>query len=193
VSVAARGSRRAALLLIDFFSPVPLAPSLAPWALKAARHSVRLKRMAKAAGLPCIYINDNFGDWQSEFSRLVERCREHGGASGEIADLLAPESDDASFLKPRHSAFYGTPLEFRLRELGVSRLILAGLQADICIFYTAQEAYVRQYQLWIPANCVGAQHNPHYRAALSQMRRNLKASTRPCGRALALQIAFRHS
>ena len=182
--------QRAALLLIDFFSPLRLAPSLAPWALKAARHAVRLKAQAKGAGLPCIYINDNFGEWQSEFSRVVERSRAVGGTTGGIAELMAPAADEPTFLKPRHSAFYGTGLEFLLDQLQVSRLILTGLQADICIFYTAQDAFVRQYQLWIPANCVGAQHNPHYRAALSQMRRNLKASTAPAGPALALRARF---
>jgi nicotinamidase-related amidase len=120
----------------------------------------------------------------------VTRCGESGGAAGEIASLLAPETDEPTFFKPRHSAFYGTPLEFLLRERGISRLILTGLQADICIFYTAQDAYVRRYRLWIPANCVGAQNNAHYRASLSLMRRNLKASTRPAGRSLDLRAVF---
>lgn len=179
-----------ALLLIDFFSPLRLAPSLASWALKAARHTAPLKARAKAAGLPCLYVNDNFGEWQSEFSRLVERCRGARGAAGEIAALLAPEAGEPTFFKPRHSAFYGTSLQFLLRELGVSRLILTGLQADICIFYTAQDAYVRKYRLWIPANCVGARNNAHYRASLSLMRRNLKASTRPAGRSISFARAL---
>jgi len=182
-----------ALLLIDFINPLdfPGASRLAPWAIKAARHTRLLKQRAQALGIPCIYVNDNFKNWHEEFSDLVARCLGAGGPARTLAELLAPEPRDFVLLKPRHSAFYGTPLAFLLEELEVSRLILTGLAGDICVFFTAQDAYVRKFSLWIPANCIGAQLDSHYRSTLDQMRRNLKATTRPAGRTVNIRRMFR--
>jgi nicotinamidase-related amidase len=129
--------------------------------------------------VPCIYANDNFGKWRSDFPRLVEECRDRGGPAREIADLLAPTPDDYSILKPRHSAFYGTPLEFLLDELEIETLVLAGLSTDMCVSATAQDAYVRQFKLWVPADCVAADSAEHERQALDHMARTMKADVRP--------------
>jgi nicotinamidase-related amidase len=170
-----------ALLLVDFINPFDFEHSekLARRALPAARRTAALKSRAHAAGLPCIYANDNFGHWRSEFSRVVEECRKRGGEAREIAGLLAPGPDDYSILKPRHSAFYGTPLEFLLEELEVGALILAGLSTDMCVSATAQDAYVRKFKLWVPADCVAADTQEHEDQALDHMRRTMKADIRP--------------
>ncbi len=181
-----------ALLLVDFFNPLEFAKpsSLAPWALKAARNTQRLKALAASMRIPSIYINDNFDEWGGDFSRVIERCAEQDGPARQILELLAPASDDYVMTKPRHSAFYGTPLEFVLEELGVRNVIVTGLEADVCIFFTAQDAYVRQFALWIPANCVGTKNDRYYKTALEHMRRNIKATTAPVGRTIDLETAF---
>ena len=174
-----RGKR--ALLLVDFINlfDFPHAEKLAGRAVEAAKRTAKLKERMKAEGVACIYANDNFGHWKSEFSRLVAECVGKGGASSEIARLLVPEPDDYSVLKPRHSAFYETPLAFLLEELDVSSLVITGLSTDMCVFATAQDAYVRKYALWIPSDCVAADTAEHEREALDQMARTLKADIRP--------------
>jgi nicotinamidase-related amidase len=175
-----KNSRHAktALLLIDFINLFNFegAETLARRAVHAARRTALLKRQAKASKIPCIYINDNFGDWARPFDRLVDDCLARHGASAAIAALLRPNRTDVSILKPRHSAFYGTPLDFFLDELGVSKLIITGISADNCIFATAQDAYVRQFKLRIPRGCVAASTAAHERAALNHMERTLKAA-----------------
>jgi nicotinamidase-related amidase len=135
----------------------------------------------KSRGGPCIYANDNFGDWISEFSTLTRECLQREGASGSIARALQPGTGDLSVLKPRHSAFFGTPLEFLLDELGTTRLIVAGITIDNCVFATAQDAHVRKFDLWIPADCSAGFCAAHERASLAHMARTLKADTRPAG------------
>jgi len=181
-------ARKTALLLVDFINLLNFdgAEKLAPRAIRAARATVRLKARAAAARIPCIYANDNFGDWTSEFSTLTARCSRKHGAAGTIARMLAPARGDLAVLKPRHSAFYGTPLDFLLDELGVSSLLIAGLAADICVLATAQDAYVRKYRLWIPSDCVASSTVKYERASLEHMARTLKANTRPARRAKAL-------
>jgi nicotinamidase-related amidase len=174
------GGKRA-LILVDFINLFDFEHSekLASRAVEAAKRTAQLKQRVKKAGMPCIYANDNFGHWKSEFSKLVARCVEKGGFSGTIAKVLEPQPDDYSVLKPRHSAFYGTPLEFLLEELEIASLIVTGLSTDMCVFATAQDAYVRKYELWIPSDCVAADTGQHEREALDQMQRTLKADTRP--------------
>ena len=97
----------------------------------------RAKALLKSAGVPVIYANDHFGGWTRDFSELVRQC-EAGTAGSEVARLLQPEPDDYSVLKPRHSVFYGTPLEFLRDELGIRRLVLTGIAADTCVLFTVK-------------------------------------------------------
>jgi len=174
---------RRALLLIDFFNPTDFdgKDRLLPRALEAAKKTAVLKARLRRSGVPVIYANDNFGRWESEFSALVATCAKLRGSAGAIARLLAPQPGDRSILKPRHSAFYGTPLEFLLDELQTRTLILTGVAADACVSITAQEAHIRKFKLWVPSDCVASQSDSHTRAALVQLHRTTKASIAPGG------------
>ena len=143
-----------------------------------------------ANDIPCIYVNDNFGDWRGNFTDLVDKAAAQSGPGGVIAEMLRPEPADYAMFKPRHSAFYGTALSFLLEELRITGVILTGIEADVCVFFTAQDAYVRKYGLWIPANCVGTRDDAQYKSVLSLMRVNLKANTRPAGAAPDIRGAF---
>jgi nicotinamidase-related amidase len=178
---------RRALLLVDFINlfDFPHSEKLARRAVRAAQRTAKLKQRVSASRSPVIYANDNFGHWNSEFSKLVEDCLGRGAESAEIARLLHPEQKDFAVLKPRHSAFYGTPLEFLLEELKVDSLIVTGISLDICVFATAQDAYVRQFDLWVPSDCVAADTPEHEKHALDHLQRTMKTDTRPSSRARA--------
>lgn len=168
-----------ALLIIDFVNPLLETndKTFVTAALAAARHTGRLLYDARRARLPVIYANDNFGDWRSDFPSLIAECARQARGR-ELIELLHPCEGDYTMLKPRHSAFYGTPLEFLLDELHIRRLILTGLEADICIMCTAQDAYMRKYEVWVPGNCTASRAPQGVAAAMALMKRNLKAETR---------------
>lgn len=170
---------RKALLLIDFMNPLDFAGSetMRASAVRAARRAAMLKRQAAARKVPRIYVNDNFGEWTSSFEGVVERVARSNPAAASLVEHLGPEPGDISILKPRHSGFYGTPLEFLLEELGVERLVITGLATDNCVFATAQDAYVRKFEVWIPADCVAATAGADEAGVLRHMRRTLKART----------------
>jgi nicotinamidase-related amidase len=125
-----------------------------------------------------VYANDNFGGWTREFGELVRMCEARGSPARELVRSLAPESDDYRVLKPRHSAFFGTPLEFLLEELGATSLIMAGIAADNCVLFTASDAYVRKFRVWVPGDCVVSLRALDRKRALDHMRRVLKADVR---------------
>lgn len=170
----------AVLLLLDFFNPRGFeGGTLSRATVRAAVRTAKLKARLRTLGVPAVYANDNFGRWESEFAALVQQCQNAGGNAGRVAQLLAPQRGDRSVLKPRHSAFYETPLEYLLETLRAKAIVLTGVSADSCIMFTAHDAYLRQLGLWVPSDCVASTAPAHTRAALAHMHRVLKASIAP--------------
>lgn len=176
---------RTALLLVDFINELdfPHGPQLRPAAEEAARRTAALKQKLKAQQVPAVYANDNFGHWRSDFAHLVQSCSRPESQGRELARLLAPEPDDLSVLKPRHSAFYASPLEFLLAELDATRLVITGLVTEMCVLFTAHDAYVRKYELWVPQDCVASADPADHRRTIEHLREVLGADTRASGSA----------
>jgi nicotinamidase-related amidase len=171
-----------ALVIIDVINDLdfPEANQLMRYAPAMARNIAKLKKRAKKAGIPVIYVNDNFGRWQSDFRRLVEHCRQ--GKAREIVDLLRPDDDDYFVLKPKHSGFFSSALETLLRYLGARRLILSGIAGNYCVLFTANDAYMRDYELIVPGDCAVSNTKRENDQALTLMKNYLKADTRSSSR-----------
>jgi nicotinamidase-related amidase len=166
-----------ALLLIDVINDLEFEGSeaLVRQAVPMARRIAALKRRAKAAGIPVIYVNDNFGRWKSDFRRVVEHCLHDGVKGEELVRILQPDDDDYFVLKPKHSAFYATTLDTLLTYLGARTLIFTGIAGNICILFSANDAYMRDYHLVVPADCTVSntvEENDH---ALEEIQTVLKA------------------
>jgi nicotinamidase-related amidase len=176
-----------ALLLVDVINPLdfPEADQLLRHAVPAAEKLAELKRRARRAGVPVVYANDNFGRWRSDLSAVVERCREPGCKGAPLVERLHPGKDDYFVLKPKHSAFFSTTLDTLLRYLGTRTLVLGGFATDICVLFTANDAYMRDLRLVVPSDGVASNENADRDAALALMQRVLKAETAP-----ALEIDF---
>lgn len=178
---SAPDSSPVALLLIDVINDLEFegGEKLLRHALPAARRIAAFKKRCEDAGIPAIYVNDNFGKWRSDFKKLVSHCLDDNTRGREIVELLKPAGDDYFVLKPKHSGFYSTTLDLLLKHLGADTLILAGFTADICILFTANDAYMRDYRLVIPADCVASQDETENQRALKFMERVLKANIPP--------------
>ena len=161
---------RSALLVIDMINPFdfPNGAQLARAATALAPSIARVKANMRSRGFPCIYVNDNFGKWQSDLAALLERAR--AGRGGAVVDALHPDDRDYFVIKPRHSAFYQTNLHFLLEELDVRRLVLTGLAAESCVLLTALDAHMRGFQVHAPSNCMAATTAARKAAALTVMR-----------------------
>jgi nicotinamidase-related amidase len=173
----------AVLLLVDFINPLdfPGAASLRDAAIVAGRAAERLRRRLTREGSATVYANDNYGLWRADFHEVWRRCSTACPEAAELANTLRPRQRDFTILKPRHSAFYATPLNLLLEELGCRRLVVAGIAADNCVLFTAMDAYLRGYSLHIPANCVAAESQEARDRALEQMARVLKADVTESG------------
>jgi nicotinamidase-related amidase len=172
-------SHAVALLLVDVINPLDFADAdrLLRTAIPAADRLADLKRRARAAGVPVVYANDNFGRWRSDLSAVVERCSEPGCKGRPLAQRLRPDDEDYFVLKPKHSGFFSTTLDTVLRYLGTRTLVLGGFAADICVLFTASDAYVRDFRLVVPRDGVASNEPEDRDVALALMRRVLKAQT----------------
>ena len=166
-----------ALLLIDTINDLEFdgGDRLLRHALPMAKRIAALKRRTSDAGIPSIYVNDNFGRWRSDFRRLVAHCLEDGVRGQPIAELLVPAENDYFVLKPKHSGFYNTTLDLLLHHLQAETLIVTGMATDVCVLFTAADAYMRDYQLVVPHDCVAAESASVHRTVLGQMQTVLKA------------------
>lgn len=172
-----RSFENAALLLIDVINDLdfPEGENLLIHAVPAARRIAALKKRLSAKNVPVIYVNDNFGRWQCDFNEQIQRCISPSSRGREVAECLIPTSSDYFVLKPKHSGFYSTSLEVLLSHLNIHHLILTGFAADICVLYTANDAYMRDFSLTIPSDCVASETETKRKRALEHMRILLKA------------------
>lgn len=170
----------AALLLIDVINDLDFTDSdrLLRFALPMAERLAALRKRARAAGAPVIYVNDNFGRWRSDFRAQVEHCLGDGVPGRPLAELLCPARDDYFVLKPKHSAFYSTTLDILLRYLEVNTVIVTGIAGNICVLFTANDVYMRDYRLIVPRDCIASNSAELNDSAIEQMRTVLKADTR---------------
>ena len=169
---------RVGLLVIDMINCFDFsgAERLRRPAEKAADTILALRTAVREAGAPVIYVNDNFGEWHSEKTLLVERALEGGNP---VSEKLAPGKQDYFVIKPQFSGFYATNLPVLLPKLGVSRLIITGIATDICVLFTAADAHMRDYAIWVPEDAVASSSEERGAWALEIMRRSMGAETAP--------------
>lgn len=173
--------RRTALLLVDVINDMDFegSESLVRFAEPMAGRLHELKQRCRAAGIPAVYINDNFGKWRSDFRSLVEHCVNDAVPGREVAKLLRPDEEDYFVLKPKNSAFYGTTLDTLLASLAATTVILTGIAGDNCVLFSANDAYLRDYRLFIPSDCVASNSREENDAALRLMQKVVKADITP--------------
>jgi nicotinamidase-related amidase len=164
-----------ALVVIDMLNPYdhadadPLAESVAD----AVRPVAALVAAARERDLPVIYVNDNYGDWNSSPRELAERAME--GAHPELVEPILPPDDALFVIKARHTIFYETPLNYLLTQIGAEAVVLAGQVTEQCVLYSALDAYVRHLDVRIPRDAVAHIHSDLADAACQMMGRNMGA------------------
>jgi nicotinamidase-related amidase len=168
-----------ALILIDVINDMEFESGQALFesALPAAKKLAALKQRAKDAKIPVIYVNDNFGKWRSDFRQQLGHVLDDGVRGQPIAELLRPDKDDYFVLKAKHSGFYHTQLDLLIEYLRVRTVVLAGFATDMCVLFTASDAYLRDLAIIVPSDCCASGSAAHHESALQHMARVLHVKT----------------
>jgi nicotinamidase-related amidase len=170
-----------ALLIVDVINDMEFegGEKLLEQALPMARRLAGFAKRARQAGIPVVYVNDNFGRWRSDFRALLDHCISGKTRGSAIAEKLAPEKTDYVVLKPKHSAFFSTTLDTLLEYLHAKTLIITVLTTDLCVLFTASDAHMRDFHLVVPADCCAAADTSRHETAIALLERNFRADTRP--------------
>ena len=164
-----------ALVVIDMLNPYDHddADDLAASAETAVDPIRGLIEQARENDVEIVYVNDNYGDWNSSADELAQRALD--GRRPDLVEPLLPPDDTSFVIKARHTIFYGTPLEYLLFQKEIGRLILTGQVTEQCILYSALDAYVRHFEVSVPRDAVAHIHEDLADAALTMMERNMDA------------------
>ena len=160
-----------ALLIIDVLNDLefPGGEKVLPWGLRMVERLAPLAQRVRRAGVPVIYVNDNFDHWHSSFSELYKYCTRAGARGRAMARALKPEPDDYFILKPKHSAFFATSLVPLLDHLGTKKLLMAGIATNLCVFFSAHDAHMHEYKLTVLSDCCCAESDTDHDLALHQL------------------------
>ncbi len=175
-----------ALLIIDAINDLdfPGGEKVLPWALKLGERLRAFRAKARRAGMPVIYVNDNFGHWRSNFMEVYAHCTRRAARGRQLGRRLKPGREDYFILKPRHSGFFATSLLPLLEDLKIKRLILTGIATNLCVLFTAHDAHMHQYSIVVLSDCCAAESDFDHNIALTQL-------TRFCGAKICLSTEFR--
>lgn len=150
-------------MLLDFFERND---SLAAQRAALVAHINHLAGAFRAHDQPVIWVRQEFRpDLQDAFPEMRRKNIRITIAGTKGADIL-PELErhpgETVIVKKRYSAFFGTPLEDALAESAASTLVLAGINTHACVRTTAIDAYQRDIDVIVAADCVGSYDQEHH-------------------------------
>jgi nicotinamidase-related amidase len=168
-------SKRSALIVVDMLNTYDHedADRLVESVENVIEPIAGLVDRASGEGVEVIYVNDNYGDWNSSQEELAENAM-HGRRPDLVEPVLPPPEADF-VIKARHTIFYMTPLEYLLGQKEIGHLVLAGQVTEQCVLYSALDAYVRHFEVSIPTDGVAHIHEDLAQAAMKMMERNMRA------------------
>ncbi|RKH39744.1 cysteine hydrolase family protein [Corallococcus llansteffanensis] len=165
-----------ALLIIDVINDLdfPGGENVLPWAERMVERLGPFAQRMRKADVPVIYVNDNFDLWRSSFADVYKHCTRRGSRGRQVARALKPLPEDYFILKPKHSAFFATSLVPLLEHLGTKKLLLAGIATNLCVFFSAHDAHMHEYQITVLSDCCCAESDTDHDLALDQLQRFLR-------------------
>jgi nicotinamidase-related amidase len=161
-------------MLNDFLEKWP--PASKENLLRSINELVALMRQHRR---PILWVRQEFEpDLNDAFREMKEkgiRITIKGTPGCQIDPDLAVAPSDIVVVKKRYSAFSGTSLDRVLEQLQPDALILAGINTHACIRMTAIDAYQRDWEVILAADCVDSYDREHHELSLRYMKDKIAA------------------
>lgn len=177
--VEVRAVASTAVLVLDIFNgcDFPGGDALFVETRSVLPNIVALCERARQFGVPVIFGNDHFDRWQDDFDRVLDHVAATGDAGSLLVQTLRPHPGDFRLLKPRHSAFFETPLPSLLAHLHVRRVVVCGIATDSCVLATVLDAHVRGLTSIVPVGTTASQSQERTDRTLTHLRESCHVST----------------
>ena len=144
----------------------PIAEQLDEWpsgggeaAWASVRRIISLRDAARVAGVPVMYTRNvqkqtlQFDSFSHKTARDQTKYLD-GSPPADLLPELEPLPTELVIPKSYPSAFYGTPLQSYLVQLGIDTLIIVGNSTSGCCRQTAVDAVTRGYNLGYVEDCI---------------------------------------
>ena len=92
--------------------------------------------------------------YDKELTMVRKNCIEGTGGDELMPELGYNEKTDYLIKKRRYSSFFGTDLDMVLREHKIENTIICGTKTNCCIRATVHDAYLLNYNVIVPRECV---------------------------------------
>lgn len=148
--------------------PLPLEPE------RLISANRRLAAAAREAGVPVIFVKDNFWPEEAEIDIHFKLFGPHcivGTPDADVLDELDPQPGDFQMRKKRYSGFQGTRLDHILRELGVSELYFGGTWTEVCLKHTVTDAWNLCYRIILVEEALSSPSEEEHRHAMRYMQK----------------------
>ena len=101
---------------------------------------------------------------------VTERYLSPGTWGAALCDFLSPRPQEAVFPKYRYSTFHTPDFETWLTRHDIRTLVVTGVTTNVCVESTARDAFMRDYYVVLPEDCVAAYTERAHQTALDNVR-----------------------
>lgn len=122
---------------------------------------------------PIIYVNDHYKQNNPTAEKIIKYCT--NPLSYNIIQEIKPKGPEYCIFKPNYSGFYQTELDKELKKQKVTHLILLGVAGNRCVLFTANDAFMRDYNLIIPYDAISSITDYDEKVAIYMMKDILNA------------------
>jgi nicotinamidase-related amidase len=132
-----------ALMLVDIQQGMFTLPSPPHRGEEVVQRIAGLLERARAEGIPVVHIQHDGGP-----GHVLAK----GSAGWPVHPLVAPRAGEMVVEKRHSSAFHGTNLHRRLSLAGIDRLVVAGMQTEMCVDSACRGAAALDYRVVLVAD-----------------------------------------
>ena len=166
---------------LEHFAPAQsalLVLDMQDYFIEAASHAWVPSAAAILPGIQALVQAYRAHGWPVIFTRHLNTPADAGQMAVWWRELLTAEhplsqvtprlgaAQDQVIPKSQYDAFYDTPLEARLRKLGVSQVVVCGLMTHLCCETTARSAFVRGFEVFFCVDGTATYNEDFHRASL---------------------------
>ena len=162
---------KAALIVVDMLNDFfERSPVLARERSRLVANTNRLAGEFRSMGLPVIWVRQEFApDLHDAFLDMRTNGLSitiAGTPGSELLPELELSADDVVIVKKRYSAFFGTDLDATLSKIRPELLVIAGVNTHACVRMTVIDAFQRDYDVVVAAECVASSDPEHHDVTL---------------------------
>lgn len=133
----------------------------------------RLQKLCRETGIEVIFIKiqsytQDGRDLSPSYKAKGMHCPP-GSKEAQILEEIQPVGDEIVLPKLSTSAFTSTPIDQLLRYMGITKLLVSGVNTNYCVETFIRDAFDRGYEVVLLEDCCAAIVEEHHRVTCEEV------------------------